>query len=221
MEQNSNTVIKVLAIIMIAILALNVYRTETNKKELATLSDTVSQIQQRVEPLDSLFVQPSVSVESGSGLIKDLEDRISSLESMVKTLQVTVDRLTKAPSPVSARTASSAGDSSNISGTASSEETKENGRVSVSVRVKVENRYVQGTKPVPKVTIGPVGIVVIDVTINRLGMVGTASINRSSTITDEDVLDLCKEAALKTDFSYNPEAPDKTRGTITYTFTAR
>ena len=192
MEQNSNTVIKVLAIIMIAILALNVYRTETNKKELATLSDTVSQIQQRVEPLDSLFVQPSVSVESGSGLIKDLEDRISSLESMVKTLQVTVDRLTKAPSPVSARTASSAGDSSNISGTASSEETKENGRVSVSVRVKVENRYVQGTKPVPKVTIGPVGIVVIDVTIRK----GERTITRVESF--DKSLNLPKRA----DFSY-------------------
>ena len=79
----------------------------------------------------------------------------------------------------------------------------------------------QGATYLPKVSTGSAGIVIVNVVLNRLGTVGSVSIDANSTITDEDILDACKEAALKTDFAYNPEAPDKSRGTITYTFTAK
>lgn len=70
-------------------------------------------------------------------------------------------------------------------------------------------------------TIGPAGVVVINVTMDRVGIVGSVSVNSSSTIIDEEILDQCKEAALKTSFAYNPDAPNKTTGTITYTFTSK
>ena len=54
--------------------------------------------------------------------------------------------------------------------------------------------------------------------MNQLGMVGSATVASSTTIMDEDVLYSCKEAALKTDFAYNPDAPKTSIGTITYTF---
>ena len=54
--------------------------------------------------------------------------------------------------------------------------------------------------------------------MNQLGMVGSASVVSGTTITDEDVLYSYKEAALKTDFAFNPEAPQTSVGTITYIF---
>jgi hypothetical protein len=57
--------------------------------------------------------------------------------------------------------------------------------------------------------------------MNRVGIVSKATVNTGTTITDEEILDACKEAALKTSFGYNPEAPDHSIGTITYTFTAK
>ena len=50
-------------------------------------------------------------------------------------------------------------------------------------------------------------------------MVGSVDIVTSGTdINDEDVLYSCKEAALKTHFAFNPEAPETSIGTITYIF---
>ena len=220
MEQNNNTLIKVLAIILIAILALNVYRTETNKKELNNLSDELDQIQSQIDSLVALDRPSPFAVDMGNSQIKDFGDRLSSIEAKINALQSTVERTSKATSPTPVKTPSVAGASSNASA-ATSGDGKQSGRVTASVKVKVENRYVQGTKYLPNVATGPIGEVVVDVTINRLGMVGSASINKLSTITDEDILDQCKEAALKTNFAYNPEAPESSRGTITYTFTAR
>ena len=56
------------------------------------------------------------------------------------------------------------------------------------------------------------------VKMNQLGMVGSATVASGTTIIDADVLYSCKEAALKTDFAYNPDAPKTSIGTITYTF---
>ena len=219
-ENNNNIIIKGLAIILIAILALNVYRTETTKKELATLSDTVSQIQSQIDSLEFPVGQPAAPVGAGNSQVKGLEKRVASLESKVTTLQSSVERLSKSSSQASTRTSSSGGTSSGTSATTSGS-ANQNGRVSVSAKVKVENRYVQGTTYVPKVTTGPTGVVIINVTMDRVGIVSAVSVNAGTTIADEEIIDQCKESALKTHFAYNPDAPDKSKGTITYTFAAR
>ena len=228
-ENNNNIIVKGLAIILIAILGLNVYRTETTKKEMSQLAETVDQITARLDslgvveaPAGTAAAAPAVSKKEFTNLSKS----VSSLESKVNTLQGTVDRLS--------RSQAQSGGSSRASGSATSEQTSStgssaaatrpsstSGRVSVSAKVKVENRYVSGSTPLPKVTTGPAGVVVINVTMDRVGIVGSVSVNPNSTITDEEILDQCKEAALKTSFAYNPDAPNKSTGTITYTFTAR
>lgn len=218
MEENNNVIVKGLAIILIAILGLNVYRTEITKKEMAQLATTVEQLSAQ---LDSLGVvgAPASTVPATSGVSKKefstLSRSVSSLESKVSALQGTVERLSRNPIK-SGQTSSQSSSLTKSAGTSSN-----NGRVSVTAKVRVDNRYVYGTTFVPKVSTGPAGVVVINVVVNRLGTVGSVSVNSSSTINDEDILDACKEAALKTDFAYNSEAPDKSRGTITYTFTAK
>lgn len=219
-ENNNNVIIKGLAIILIAILGLNVYRTETTKKELSSLSETVQQVSAR---LDSLQVSEGGGAAASVGSNKQvsaLTKKVSILESKLNTLQGTIDRLTKSSSSGSARVATAIGGGS-LSGTATTAAPNKSGRASVSAKVKVENRYVQGTTYLPKVSTGSAGTVIVNVVLNRIGTVGSVSIDASSTISDEDILDACKEAALKTSFAYNPEAPDKSRGTITYTFTAK
>ena len=229
MDDNNNFIIKGLAIILIAILGLNVYRTETTKKEMEQLTTTVDQMVTRLDSLGITEAPARVS-PAVSGISKkeftSLAKSVSALESKVSTLQSTIDKLS--------RSQAQSGGTSRISGSSSSGQTSSasssaaatkpssySGRVSVSAKVKVENRYVNGTTYLPKVTSGPAGVVIINVTMDRFGIVGAVSVNSGSTITDEEILDQCKEAALRTSFGYNPDAPNKTTGTITYTFTAK
>lgn len=91
-------------------------------------------------------------------------------------------------------------------------------RISITAKAKVENRYLPKEAVLPRIIHGPTGTVVINVTINLLGEVSAVSVNSKSTITDEEIIDACKEAALRTRFSSNADAPSKQTGTITYTF---
>ena len=73
----------------------------------------------------------------------------------------------------------------------------------------------------PQVSTGPEGIVVVSVTIDPGGNVSGAKIGSGTTIKDEEILDKCKEAALKSKFNINVYVGSKHPGTITYTFTAK
>jgi TonB family protein len=90
------------------------------------------------------------------------------------------------------------------------------------VKVRVEDRYVQGEPELPAGKFNEEGTVVVKVLIDFGGRVVSTSI-QSSTVTDEDVQYACREAALKTRFSYNVHAGADSRlaGTITYTFSAQ
>ena len=264
MEDNNSFLIKTIAGALILILALNVYRTESTKKQMDRLAATVdslsirvgaleypdfsdigsgavrnmdnkavaeiakglTQLQSKVSVLqgkvDNISSNPSsgsngTSVPAGSGKdVSDLATSVSDLQSKVNSMQKTVDRLSGGQRQASTNTVSSSASSAQPSSG-----NKSSGRVSVTAKVKVEDRYVSGKTPIPSVTNGPTGVVVIGVTMNRVGIVSKATVNTGTTITDEEILDACKEAALKTSFGYNPEAPDHSIGTITYTFTAK
>lgn len=223
-ESNNNIIIKVLAIILLIILGLNVYRTETTKKELATLSDTVSQIQSQVDSLEFPVGQPAVPVGTNSNQIKGLEKRVAGLESKVNTLKNSVDCLSKTSSPKSQQTSPLESTSSGPSSASKLETNSRNGgsgKVTVSAKVKVEDRYVNGSTVLPKVTKGPEGVVIIGIVMDNGGYVTSAKVRSGSTIKDEDILDACKEAALRTRFSMNLDVSDKHPATITYTFTAK
>lgn len=164
-ENNSNSVFKVLVIILVVLLGINMYRTELIDQQLSKIEEAFEQGQ---------AVQVITEVPSAKSVT---------------------------PTP--------------------NRESSSSSRVSVSAKVKVENRYVVGTTYLPKVTTGPEGVVVVDVTIDEIGIVTAASLNTSSTVKNEEIVDLCKEAALKTKFSYNPGAAGRVKGRITYTFSSK
>lgn len=218
-ENNSNGIVKWLAITIIAILGINVYRTETTKKEMNQLATTVGQLSAKLDSLEG--VAPSGKVRAsgiGKKEFSSLSKAVSSLETKVAALQGSVDRLSRSQSAAgtSSKTPSTATSTQNASTSTpivATKTTTSNGPVSVSVKAKVENRYVRSTS-VPKISIGPAGVVIIDVIVTKFGDVTSVAVNGNSTINGEEIIDACKEAALKTNFSYNSDAPDKTRGII-------
>ena len=135
----------------------------------------------------------------------DVFGRIAILEEQVSELQSKIDRLSSSQSSTGKSTTSTRPTRTTAS------------KPKVEAKVRVENRYVQHKPALPEAKAGCTGVVVIEVKMNSLGMVGSATVASGTTITDEDVLYSCKEAALKTDFAYNPDTRTSI-GTITYTF---
>lgn len=91
-------------------------------------------------------------------------------------------------------------------------------RLKVKSSYRMEDRYVSFDVYEPQELGNAEGIVKLDITINYSGDVKSAKLNSASTITDEEVIEACKKAALKTDFNLNLDAPKLQQGTITYTF---
>lgn len=90
-------------------------------------------------------------------------------------------------------------------------------RLKVKSSYRMEDRYSYGVYD-PEELGNAEGIVKLDITISTIGQVNSAKLNSVSTITDEEVIEACKKAALKTDFNLNLDAPKLQQGTITYTF---
>lgn len=101
---------------------------------------------------------------------------------------------------------------------------KESARRTASVKIavessyRIEDRYVSYKVDEPDIMPSEPGVVVVDVTVDRLGNVKKTQVNSATTITEENVIDACRKAALKTDFNYISSAPENQPGTITYTF---
>lgn len=91
-------------------------------------------------------------------------------------------------------------------------------RLKVKSSYRMEDRYVGYKVYEPQELGNAEGIVKLDITISSIGQVNSAKLNSASTITDEEVIEACKKAALKTDFNLNLDAPKLQQGTITYTF---
>lgn len=90
-------------------------------------------------------------------------------------------------------------------------------RLKVKSSYRMEDRYSYGVYDPEELGIAE-GIVKLDITIDIYGQVKSAKLNSASTITDEEVIEACKKAALKTMFNLNSDAPRLQQGTITYTF---
>lgn len=91
-------------------------------------------------------------------------------------------------------------------------------RLKVKSSYRMEDRYVGYKVYEPQELGNAEGIVKLDISISTLGKVKSAKLNSASTITDEEVIEACKKAALKTMFNLNSDAPKLQQGTITYTF---
>lgn len=266
MEDNNNSfLVKVIAGTLILILALNVFRTESTKKQMDCLATAVDSLAVRVDALEypdfsEIASEPLSSVDGKK--VADLAKGLSQLQTKVTALQEKVNNLSSNPSSnsgVSTAAANSSKDVSELTKSVSDLQSKVNimqktidrlsigqqrqassnqtsstatttqpssitsqssGRVSVTSKVKVEDRYVEKTA-LPQVSNGPEGIVVVNVTIDPGGNVSGAKIGTGTTINDEEILDKCKEAALKSKFNINVYVSSKHPGTITYTFTAK
>ena len=94
-------------------------------------------------------------------------------------------------------------------------------RMQVKAKERIEDHYATDGVVLPDVECDSEGAVVVDITVDRFGIVTGTEVGSGTTISDEEVRYRCKEAALKTRFSYNPDAEPQTFGTIKYIFTRK
>lgn len=98
---------------------------------------------------------------------------------------------------------------------------KVNKKYNIDINARVENRYLVGTAPTPTLQDVEVGAVEVAIVVNKNGNVTKVSTDNGTTITNEKILQACKEAALQTQFSKNMDASDRTKGSITYKITKK
>ena len=96
-------------------------------------------------------------------------------------------------------------------------------RIVVDTKYRIEDRYVRYKIEKPELKGNEVGNVVINILVNRSGYVNSAKLKSAIGITNEEVIEACKKAALKTEFNYDTDADydEKKRGTITYIFSEK
>lgn len=96
-------------------------------------------------------------------------------------------------------------------------------KVVVSTKYRLENRYVSYEVRKPEFIGDQAGEVVLNISVDYSGDVKSAKLQSATGITNEEVIEACKKAALKTSFNYNSDMGYSTKqsGTITYIFTAK
>lgn len=95
-------------------------------------------------------------------------------------------------------------------------------KVTLSSKYRLEDRYVTYGGIVDPAILGDeAGEVVLDIYVDSSGEVKSAKLRTSRGITNEEVIEACKKAALKTGFNSNYDIREKQQGTITYIFTAK
>lgn len=90
-------------------------------------------------------------------------------------------------------------------------------KVTVSSKYRLEDRYSSYIRD-PETLGDKSGEVELLIKVSKYGDVKTAKLSRAQGITDEEVIESCKKAALKSSFNSNYDAPDQQEGTITYVF---
>ena len=96
-------------------------------------------------------------------------------------------------------------------------------RIIVDTKYRIEDRYVRYDIEKPELKGEEVGNVVISILVNCSGDVNSAKLKSATGITNEEVIEACKKAALKTQFNYDPNHnyDKKQPGTITYIFSEK
>lgn len=94
-------------------------------------------------------------------------------------------------------------------------------KVMITTKYRLEDRYVSYKVQEPKLKGSESGEVVLNITVDYSGDVKSAKLQSVTGITNEEVIEACKKAALKTSFNYNSDVREKQQGTITYVFSAK
>ena len=193
-----NFALFLITLIAVALSIWNTYSIHVLKSDINEV-----QLQSAIPMTDNLDEE----INSQSIDIELLLNKLNELERIVRSQQNTIDKLSKKGTDTSYPTSYTRRSNAK--------------RITphVTARIRVDNRYAKDNIPLPNVNYPINGVVVVKIYINQIGMVGSVDIVTSGTdINDEDVLYSCKEAALKTHFAFNPEAPETSIGTITYIF---
>ena len=91
-------------------------------------------------------------------------------------------------------------------------------KMTVSSSYRLEDRYVPYKVVLPEYIGDQEGKVVVNITVDHAGNVKRTSVGSETTISDEEVIEASRKAALKTDFNYASGTMSDIDGTITYTF---
>ena len=93
-------------------------------------------------------------------------------------------------------------------------------KIVVSSKYTLEDRYVSYKVCEPEFLGDQVGELVLNILVNYSGDVKSAKLLSAKGITNEDVIEACKKAALRTSFNYDSDCDHeiKQSGTITYIF---
>ena len=96
-------------------------------------------------------------------------------------------------------------------------------KVVVSTKYRLEDRYVSYKVLEPELIGDQPGEIILNILVDYSGDVKSAKLQSVTGITNEEVIEACKKAALKTGFNYDSDKgySDKQSGTITYTFTSK
>ena len=96
-------------------------------------------------------------------------------------------------------------------------------KVVVSTKYRLEDRYVSYKVQEPELIGDQPGEIILNILVDYSGDVKSAKLQSVTGITNEEVIEACKKAALKTGFNYDSDKgySDKQLGTITYTFTSK
>jgi hypothetical protein len=93
------------------------------------------------------------------------------------------------------------------------------GETSGQPNAKLEGRELRGTIPKPQYNVQKAGRVVVTISVDRNGDVITAQPGAEGTnVTDKELWQAARKAALGTHFNIKADAPEKQYGTITYIF---
>lgn len=231
MEDNRGCMSNILVIILIAMAGYNIYCTYMLGEQMNEISCAISELKEATRDAAETIGSPSSeravedaandasiqgdSPEEASSQIKDVpESRSAGNSPALPDLSKIFGSRQSAPAPASTSASVSASDVEEAAPAVQD-------RMQVKAKERIEDRYATGGVVLPDVECDSEGVVVVDITVDRLGIVTGAEEGSGTTISDDEVLYRCKEAALKTRFSYNPDAEPQTSGTIKYIFTRK
>ena len=230
MEDNRGCMSNILVIILIAMAGYNIYCTYMLGEQMNEISYAITELKEVARDAAEAIESPSAS-EGGieADDVKDTEEVSIQGDSPRGTKDIPEGR-SAGESPALPDLSKIFGSRQSAPASVSASAFASDGemavpavqdRMQVKAKERIEDRYATGGVVLPDVECDSEGVVVVDITVDRLGIVTGAEEGSGTTISDEEVLYRCKEAALKTRFSYNPDAEPQTSGTIKYIFTRK
>ncbi|MBR5563601.1 MAG: hypothetical protein IKW11_05175 [Bacteroidales bacterium] len=94
-------------------------------------------------------------------------------------------------------------------------------KIVVSTKYRLEDRYNRSGIYEPEFLGNEIGEVILTIYVDYSGDVKSAKLKSANGITNEDVIEACKKAALRTDFNIDVSSNDLKVGTITYIFSVK